>query len=268
MPASTNRESPPLSSGANTPAMRPVLAPLDTGLSRDNSSSSGEREFGVLPKHKSSVDRLRLEGSERAPSPASTSGMQPNSDGDPSSRATSPHPSMYGYSSPVAYPRASLSPENGARYPRPPSMASLSSHSQGRYRKPIGAPHAGRTVALEMPKPLGARPDASGDFFWQTPKVQPQGFDVGFEGHQRRMSRAATELGMSLFLPSTGHADGSSLTCAVDFHSLPSHGHSRAPSSHSTTAASKLRTPSHSNLSSERQPSHSRSMNSMRGGQH
>lgn len=204
MPASLNGDSPPLPagqhSGHSTPGMKPVLAPLDTGLQRDNSSSSGEREFGVLPKHKSSVDRLRYEGgSERAPSPASTSGgagayrhpgQGSGSDGDPSSRTTSPHPSMNSH---VTYPRHSFSPD-GARYPRPPSMASMSTHSQsGRYLKPNGAPHAGRTVALEMPKPLGARPDSSGDFFWQTPKIQPGAFDPGFDG--RRLSRAATELG-------------------------------------------------------------------------
>lgn len=73
----------------------------------------------------------------------------------------------------------------------------MSTHASGRYLKPNGAPHAGRTVALEMPKPLGARPDSSGDFFWQTPKLQSQGFDLGFDANQPRMSRAATELGMS-----------------------------------------------------------------------
>lgn len=204
MPASITDDSPPFpgqsTSGLGTPVVKPVLSPIDTGLHRDNSSSSGERDFGVLPKHKSSIDRLRLEGSsssDRAPSPASTSAHNHHMAGTGtgtseagSSRATSPHPSVYGLS------RPSFSPEN--RYPRPPSMASLSTHSQtGRYLKPIGAPHAGRTVALEMPKPLGARPDSSGDFFWQTPKVQQQGFDIPFEGHQRRMSRAATELGES-----------------------------------------------------------------------
>lgn len=199
-PASYNGDSPPLASGQqsghNTPALKPALAPLDTALVRDNSSSSGEggREFGVLPKHKSSVDRLRYEGSERAPSPSS--GYRQGSDGDPSSRATSPHPSMNSHGQHVNYPRHSFSPD-GARYPRPPSMTSMSTSQSGRYLKPNGAPHAGRTVALEMPKPLGARPDSSGDFFWQTPKIQSGAFDVGFDGHNRRMSRAATELGKS-----------------------------------------------------------------------
>jgi hypothetical protein len=197
MPASISTESPSGSSGHghSTTAMKPALAPIITGLQRDNSDSSGEREFGVLPKHKSSVDRLRYEGSERAPSPASMS-----LNGDMSSRATSPHPSMYGLPSPSTFPRHSFNPEAG--YSRPISMTSISSHAQsqnGRYLRPH-APHGGRVVQPQMPKPLGARPDSSGDFFWATPKV-PQGFDVGFDGTQfRRMSRAATELGMSSFL--------------------------------------------------------------------
>lgn len=192
MPASLGGDSPSGSSGDGHGApVKPALAPIVTGLHRDNSDSSGNTEFGVLPKHKSSVDRLRSEGS-RAPSPASTA------HGDFSSRATSPHPSMYGLPSPSTFPRHSFNPDGG--YPRPLSMTSLSSqaHSQsGRLLRP-SAPHGSRVVQLEMPKPLGARPDASGDFFWQTPKVQAQGFDVGFDGgsvHNHRISRAATELG-------------------------------------------------------------------------
>jgi hypothetical protein len=207
MPASLSGESPTASGssgeGHGAP-VKPALAPIFTGLHRDNSDSSGDQEFGVLPKHKSSVDRLRYEGSIRAPSPASTSAH-----GDYSSRATSPHPSTYGNGnghglpSPSTFPRHSFNPEGG-NYPRPLSMTSISSYAQsqktGRYLRPT-APHGSRVVQLEMPKPLGARPDASGDFFWQTPKLQSQGFDVGFDGgsvHNHRISRAATELGKSL----------------------------------------------------------------------
>jgi hypothetical protein len=192
MPASISTESPTGSSGHGhgTPVMKPVLAPLNTGLRREGSDSSNDQEFGVLPKHKSSVDRLRYEGSERAPSPASMS-----MNGEMSSRATSPHPSMYGIPSPSTFPRHSFNPDGG--YPRPQSMTSISSRAQsqsGRYLQPH-APHGGRVIQPQMPKPLGARPDSSGDFFWATPKP-PQGFDVGFDGGQnRRMSRAASELG-------------------------------------------------------------------------
>ena len=209
MPASISTESPAGSSGHGhgTPVMKPVLAPLHTGLQRDNSDSSNDQEFGVLPKHKSSIDRLRYEGSERAPSPASN--------GDMSSRANSPHPSMYGLPSPSAFARHSFNPDGG--YPRPQSMTSISSRAQsasGRYLQPH-APHGGRVVP-QMPKPLGARPDASGDFFWATPKP-PQGFDVGFDGGQnRRMSRAASELGMFLLLYSEDAADQQKCTRLED----------------------------------------------------
>jgi hypothetical protein len=198
MPASLSGESPSSSSGEGHGApVKPALAPIITGLQRDNSDSSyNDREFGVLPKHKSSVDRLRSEGSIRAPSPASTA------HGDYSSRATSPHPSYAG-PSPSTFPRHSFNPDGG--YPRPLSMTSLSSQAQsqsGRLLRPSATP-GGRVVQIEMPKPLGARPDASGDFFWQTPKLQGQGFDVGFDGgsvHNHRISRAATELGTSSLL--------------------------------------------------------------------
>jgi hypothetical protein len=230
--------------------MKPVLAPLNTGLQRDNSDSSNEQEFGVLPKHKSSIDRLRYEGSDRAPSPSIN--------GD-SSRANSPHPSMYGLPSPSSFPRHSFNPDG--QPPRPLSMTSISSRAQSqssRYLTPH-APHGGR-VQPQMPKPLGARPDSSGDFFWQTPKI-PQGFDVGFDGSQnRRISRAATELGMSFSDPTEFSAD------EIDMYtSGGGYNHDRMPSSQSSksTIAKPPRIHSHTPDDS-RQAHHSRSMQSMR----
>ena len=181
-PSTASGDSPPFT-GQSTPAVKPILTPIDTRLHREGSVSSGEQQQA---RHKSSVDRLRNEamtgsgpGSDRAPSPSSVSGSQT---GD--SRTTSPHPSMHGFPMPSTLPRPSFSSNLGPSH-RPLSMTSMGS---SRYLHPPagGAPHQGRPIQLEMPKPLGARPDASGDFFHSVPRIGG-GFQVPFDERHRRM---------------------------------------------------------------------------------
>ncbi|WVR03477.1 hypothetical protein IAU60_000468 [Kwoniella sp. DSM 27419] len=200
MPPSSaaSSESPSLSTGTNTPAhpiasagaapgIKPPLAPIETALRRDQSSSSEDLRGAPRPRHVNSVDRLRGEamagsgsapGSERAPSPASS--RHPSEFGMDQSRNSSPHASMSGF---PGMPRT----PNG--YPRPMSMASLGSQ---RYLHvgPVGrAPHQGRPMQLTMPSLLGARPDENGDFFGQAGRYEG-GSQLGLDemGRMRRSS--------------------------------------------------------------------------------
>ncbi|WWD22399.1 hypothetical protein CI109_106890 [Kwoniella shandongensis] len=209
--SSGSSETPSLSTGgANTPGgampmsvpdgSKPVLAPIVTQLSRDNSGSSEEMRAGQRPRHVSSVDRLRGDahgpnqgnGSDRAPSPAST---RPGSEmgTEYNSRANSPHASMSGFPSPGSLPRPSSSRPG---YPRPSSMNSLSS-SRYLHVGPAGrAPHQGRPIQLEMPRLLGARPDSNGDFFGSTGRIH-EGPSLGLDemGRINRGSRQFNDPG-------------------------------------------------------------------------
>lgn len=179
---SSSESSPPLS-GLNTPATKPALSPIDTNLQRDSSGSSDGR---VFPRHQSSVDRLRQDaqhaGSSRAPSVSS--GHERNVSEDNSSRATSPHPSVSG----VPSPRTSFTmPSGPGSFPRPYSSYSLT--SQARIG---GAPHQ-RHIQVEMPKPLGSRPDANGDFMpsmMRSPESMYMGSLDGY-GQERGMRRSS-----------------------------------------------------------------------------
>ncbi|KAK8845453.1 hypothetical protein IAR55_006166 [Kwoniella newhampshirensis] len=215
MPPSTSSgssDAPSLSTGgANTPGgvplrvpedvgeTKPVLAPIVTQLSRDNSASSGEMRAGPRPRHVSSIDRLRSDGqganrgpdSDRASSPVST---RPTSEMglDFNSRANSPHASLNGFPSPGSLPRPMSSRPGG--YPRPSSMNSLSS-SRYLHVGPAGrAPHQGRPIQLEMPRLLGARPDSNGDFFGSTGRFN-EGPALGLDemGRMTRSSRYLNE---------------------------------------------------------------------------
>ncbi len=168
MPPSNASDSPlfPSSStGANTPAKKVSITPIDitaAALRRDGSSSSGEHV--TMTRHKTSVDRLRSQGVERAPSPSSVQFATPvPSEAGGSSRANSPHPSSLGYSS----RQPGLSPGREG-YPRPQSMTSMKS-SINLGAPPGGARHHGRPVQLEMPRLLGARPDQNAEASGVTP---------------------------------------------------------------------------------------------------
>ncbi|WVQ62605.1 uncharacterized protein L199_000752 [Kwoniella botswanensis] len=202
--SSTSSDSPPLSTGANTPAHpfpspaaghKPTLTPIDTSLSRGGSASSDDLRGDPRPRHVASIDRLRGEGnqsgngSERASSPASS--RHPSESGVDYSRGNSPHTSMVGLPSPGgphgrnSYP----SPRSSIGYPRPGSMASLGS-SRYLHVGPAGrAPHQGRPIQLTMPTLLGARPDENGDFFGQTGRLNG-GYQLGLDemGRMRRIS--------------------------------------------------------------------------------
>ncbi|EIW73300.1 hypothetical protein TREMEDRAFT_73037 [Tremella mesenterica DSM 1558] len=186
--------SPPLPSSAGTiqADMKPNLSPINTRLDRGTSIGSGEH-LAHQPRHKSSVDRLRNDalfgpGSDRAPSPASAHSRGGSDLGEPSSRNTSPHPSTHAFPSPSGMPRQSFA-SNLSPSHRPLSMASLGSSRYLHVGPAGGAPHQGRPIQLEMPRPLGARPDASGDFFhqMQMPKIL-DGFNLSFEERQRQNS--------------------------------------------------------------------------------
>ena len=188
--SSSSENSPPLS-GVNTPAVKPALAPINTSLHRD---SSGSSDGHPLPRQ-TSVDRLRQEagsGSTRAPSPAfSGSGHERNPSESGSSRATSPRPSLYGGMPSPARQSFSSSLAPGNQH-RPYSMHSLNSAAGG--SRIGGAPHQ-RHVQLEMPRLLGARPDSNGDFFGGMPISRDSMHWGTLDGHVRRPSRAAQELG-------------------------------------------------------------------------
>ncbi|WWC85781.1 uncharacterized protein L201_000647 [Kwoniella dendrophila CBS 6074] len=206
---SASSDSPLPSTGANTPAnalpspvpgMKPVLAPIETSLSRGGSSSSDDlrdNRSGFRPRHMSSIDRLRGEGgsgpgSERAPSPALSSRQPSESGFDHSTRGNSPHTSMIGLPSPVhghgSRNSYSISRSPGG-YPRPGSMASLGS-SRCLHVGPAGrAPHQGRPIQLTMPTLLGVRPDENGDFFGQSGRFDSS-YQLGLDemGRMRRQS--------------------------------------------------------------------------------
>ena len=176
------------------PSKKPSVSALDTNLQRAGSgrshSDSSSGRSSQLPKNKSSIDRLRHEAgastiphtsstlgggrvipeaesnqggassdpptrpSSRAPSPSFTHPDAAPSDWDLSSRATSPNPSSYGFTSPPRQ-NTNFGPPAGRPY------STYSNHSMGQMARGYvgntsGAPHQGRAVALEMPRLLGA----------------------------------------------------------------------------------------------------------------
>lgn len=212
-PANTTplTSSPPLSAtgtgGANTPLMKPVLAPISTGanLHRDDSSSSGE----MIPPRlstKSSVDRLRSEalsfaGSDRAPSPSS---MQPPSSGPgsdtgdgSSTRPSSPHTSFSGYPSGSGSQTASSPLQRNSQFLPTIPMGSGNRSSMGSISSRYlhvgpagGAPHQGRPINLSMPRPLAGGGEGSYG------RNSMSGLDIaldGGRGHQRMSSRGTGE---------------------------------------------------------------------------
>lgn len=191
---SSSESSPPLT-GVQTPVQgpKPILVPIDTGLRRDGSDSSGSQS---APRHKTSVDKLRHAAgasSSRAPSPVSANGHERNNSETGSSRGTSPHPSLYGYPAspgPRQSYTSSLAP--GGSMSRPYSSQSLSSALP----RMGGAPHQ-RHVQVELPRLLGARPDANADFFPGMPRSHDSAHWHTVDGHVRQHSRAPSESGKS-----------------------------------------------------------------------
>ena len=187
---SSSESSPPLT-GLHTPVnQKPTLAPIDTGLRRDGSDSSGSQS---APRHQSSVDRLRQDaaaGSSRAASPSSMGHERNNSEAG-SSRGTSPRPSLYGFpgsSGPRQSHASGLAP--GGSLSRPYSMHSLSSSLP----RMGGAPHQ-RHVQVELPKLLGARPDQNGDFFPGMPLSHDSMHWSSADSQMRGPPRAPSEMG-------------------------------------------------------------------------
>ncbi|WVQ80364.1 hypothetical protein IAT38_002469 [Cryptococcus sp. DSM 104549] len=218
-PSSSNSsaDSPSLSTGgATTPANyppnhydpngKPVLTPIDTHI-----AGSDESE-GIQPRpvRVSSVDKLRAQaitnGQDRAQSPASIAPGGPDASTGTSELHTprdsprnSPRASLNGFPSPGrGSGGGSGSPMSGSmpRTHRHMSMNSLGSSRYLHFGPSGGAPHQGRPMQIELPKLLGARPDANGDFFNSVgvQRVQEgQGLGLDELGRIRRPSRAYTE---------------------------------------------------------------------------
>ncbi|KAK4689478.1 hypothetical protein P7C73_g645, partial [Tremellales sp. Uapishka_1] len=157
VPSSPQNHSPPLTSSAtghSSPAHTLYPQPPRPALA----------PIATSLHNKSSVDRLRSQGNSSASSDAE------------SSRPNSPHQSM-------------TIPRPGLPTPRPTSMSSISS----RYLHvgPAGgAPHQKR-MTLEMPRPLGARPDENGDFFGSAGRLG-LGDGLGWEERERKHSRKSS----------------------------------------------------------------------------
>ena len=194
-PGSSSHESSPPLTGRHTPvqAQKPTLLPIDTGLRRDGSDSSGSQH---APRHKSSVDRLRQDAaasSSRAASPISMGGHERNNSETGSSRGTSPHPSLYGApASPGMRQSYTSSLAPGGSQTRTYSMQSLNSYLP----RTGGAPHQ-RHVQVEMPRLLGARADSNGDFFPGMPRSHDSMHWNTVDGQMRQPPSTISENGKS-----------------------------------------------------------------------
>ncbi|ORX34683.1 hypothetical protein BD324DRAFT_634480 [Kockovaella imperatae] len=202
---------------SESPFHRPGPLPLagaarrETDSSSQSGSSSGRSN---PPRHKTSVDRLRHETSRSSLAGSNGPGALPTfpsggtghssrapspslpSEGEPSSRATSPNPSTYTPShahsfngmAPRQYISSSLSP-----FPRPYSTISMNTIGPVNIS---GAPHQGRRMMLQMPELLSSpRPDDGNDYMRERRSMEGTSSSMGAARNREHRLSANSDFG-------------------------------------------------------------------------